>query len=1098
MLFDMERFKNPTADDRIHPFWFWNGELEDEQLICQIHEMARQGLGGFFICARQGLKIPYLSDSWFQKVRVAVEAAKECGMHVWLYDEYPYPSGIAGGEVILEHPEAKHYTLARTSYRARGGEHLSLELPWARILYAKAAPVTANGKPQWNQAMSIRSWIGNYQADQIFQKAGLTAYNQKRFFTYRTVQKLDWQVPPGEWEVLIVQEKELDDFKYFGTFVDPCNKEAMATFIRLTHDKYVAYLGEYLGTTIKGMFTDEIGLLGDIPWSPQLPAYFKERCGYDLLEHLYALIHPDTDEGVKIKYDYYQSVHLLLRESYHQQVHDWCERHGLQYVAEVPSVRHTTQLFSHIPAGDSAHEKLGRSLEWILNAQAEHFRCNAKMISSLARQLNRERNLVECFHSVGWSMTLQDARWMIDRMAAQGTNMFNFHAFFYTIDGLAQHDAPPSQFLQNPYWKHFRKLSDYVGRISYVMSTGEAVISAAVLEPVTSLWTRLGNPFHGFSYSGELTEEKEQLEHLKRWWMSICNRMTKDGRDFDHLDPELLVEAEVENGTIKLGKACYSLLVLPPMTNLENNAWEKVKQFVEQGGAVVSMGQLPYESIEVQGADHSGMEQVFGVPGTWEAKFWSPHPQRQDQLRWFKGKGTAYHLPFHAQDEPEHVMEMLSAQLNKLDPLPVQLLPACGEWGLLMQVRRISADKVLVFISNQEEALRDVKLQVNSHVWGEGEVCRFVAFRELSLDDGDVVDLLHQAFFDRVCHMDLQMEPYSARLIEITRGGDTLPANDKVKLPPCKLDIDASSLWELRPLSANTVRFDTFRMTISSKKSSNEGLMEGTRVQVKTFIDQVSDLSEAAALPVTTWQSFGTPMKLCMDYPLLAHYEAEFIVEELLENSSLLMDLGAISGTSAIRVNGHLLDVGLFQPTFLYDHRNISHEITDYLQVGINLLEVDVEICQDGDGLLDALYVTGPFQVLFDDKQRHILSPASLSRQPVQGGPYQGYPYYAGDLSFRRTFELPALPEEAIFELNVSGWDPHFHDCAEITVNGQSIGVRPWSPYRWKGNTEYLQIGANTVEIIVTNTLIGLLDGKYFDYAEHVSKPVQERVWNHE
>jgi hypothetical protein len=208
MLFDMERFKNPAADDRIHPFWFWNGELEDEQLIYQIHEMARQGLGGFFICARQGLKIPYLSDSWFQKVRVAVEAAKECGMHVWLYDEYPYPSGIAGGEVILEHPEAKHYTLARASYRAMGGERLSLELPWSRILYAKAAPVTTDGTPQWNQAMSIRAFIGNYQADQIFQKAGLTDYNQKRFFTYRTIQKLDWQVPPGEWEVLIVQEKE--------------------------------------------------------------------------------------------------------------------------------------------------------------------------------------------------------------------------------------------------------------------------------------------------------------------------------------------------------------------------------------------------------------------------------------------------------------------------------------------------------------------------------------------------------------------------------------------------------------------------------------------------------------------------------------------------------------------------------------------------------------------------------------------------------------------------------------------------------------------------------------------------------------------------
>ncbi|UUZ84497.1 hypothetical protein LJK88_13005 [Paenibacillus sp. P26] len=480
-MFDMRRFKHPEAEDRIHPFWFWNGDMEDGQIRHQIAEMADKGVGGFFICARQGLKIPYLSEAWFHKVRVAVEAAQQHGLQVWLYDEYPYPSGIAGGEVILEHPEAKHYTLTHTSRRVKDGEHVSLEPPWARILYAKAIPVGADGKKRYGEASPIRDAIGNYQAEPVFQKAGLTAYNQKRFFTYRTVQKLEWTAPAGEWEVLIAQEQEIDDFKYYGTFVDPCNKEAMAAFIRLTHDKYAKHLGEFFGTTVKGMFTDEIGLLGSIPWSPALADDFRERRGYDLRDNLHALLDPDAEDAARIRYDYYQCVHLLLRESYHKQVHDWCERHGPQYVAEVPSVRHTTHLYSHVPGGDTAHEKLGRSLDWILNHQADSFRSNAKMVSSLARQLGRKRNLIECFHSVGWSMTLQDARWMIDRMAAQGTNFFNFHAFFYTVDGMTQHDAPPSQFLQNPYWPHFRKLGDYTGRISYVMSSGEAVISAAVL-----------------------------------------------------------------------------------------------------------------------------------------------------------------------------------------------------------------------------------------------------------------------------------------------------------------------------------------------------------------------------------------------------------------------------------------------------------------------------------------------------------------------------------------------------------------------------------------------------------------------------------------
>ena len=114
-------------------------------------------------------------------------------------------------------------------------------------------------------------------------------------------------------------------------------------------------------------------------------AFFPERNGYDLLEHLHALIDPEAEGAARIRYDYYQAVHLLLRESYHKQVHDWCEWHGLEYVAEVPSVRHTTQLFSHVPAGDTAHEKLGKLLEWILNHRAYKFRSSAKMVSSLRR-----------------------------------------------------------------------------------------------------------------------------------------------------------------------------------------------------------------------------------------------------------------------------------------------------------------------------------------------------------------------------------------------------------------------------------------------------------------------------------------------------------------------------------------------------------------------------------------------------------------------------------------------------------------------------------------------------------------------------------------
>ncbi len=78
-----------------YPFWFWNGDMTEPEIRWQIAQMADKGIRGFFIHPRQGLRQPYLSDAFFRRVRVAIEAAESHGLVVHLYDEYPYPSGIA-------------------------------------------------------------------------------------------------------------------------------------------------------------------------------------------------------------------------------------------------------------------------------------------------------------------------------------------------------------------------------------------------------------------------------------------------------------------------------------------------------------------------------------------------------------------------------------------------------------------------------------------------------------------------------------------------------------------------------------------------------------------------------------------------------------------------------------------------------------------------------------------------------------------------------------------------------------------------------------------------------------------------------------------
>lgn len=71
--------------------------------------------------------------------------------------------------------------------------------------------------------------------------------------------------------MIIFQEKEIDDFKYYGNFVDPCHKEAMSRFIELTHERYKSAVGDQFESVIKGMFSDEIAPLGRLPGLHNFP-----------------------------------------------------------------------------------------------------------------------------------------------------------------------------------------------------------------------------------------------------------------------------------------------------------------------------------------------------------------------------------------------------------------------------------------------------------------------------------------------------------------------------------------------------------------------------------------------------------------------------------------------------------------------------------------------------------------------------------------------------------------------------------------------------------------------------------------------------------
>ena len=144
---------------------------------------------------------------------------------------------------------------------------------------------------------------------------------------------------------------------------------------------------------------------------------------------------------------------------------------------------------------------------------------------------------------------------------------------------------------------------------------------------------------------------------------------------------------------------------------------------------------------------------------------------------------------------------------------------------------------------------------------------------------------------------------------------------------------------------------------------------------------------------------------------------------------------------------------------------------------------------RDEDGVRDPLYLSGPFGVSFDALKVPVIGNAPETGR-IKSGIQEGYPYFAGTLSFTREISLEVLPDEQMFALVPEGWDAYMHDCVEVLVNGSSLGVCCWSPYRWQGESSLLRQGENMVEVRVTNTLSGMLEGSYFDEGSHQIVPV--------
>lgn len=432
----LQEILHPGKEFSPIPFWFFNDAFDEEKVRKQLADYVEKGVNGLVLHPRIGVpkEMPYLSEEYFRAVKFIVKTAAELEMKIVLYDEGMYPSGSAHGMVVEANPE----------FASKGIILLDAEGAEAKLAAEKSAQVIA----ELSEGRKI-------------------IYG----FTGGTIRGIHFGEDDGQPGA--------------PKAADILNLAAVDEFIRLTHDRYYEELKAYFGTTVIAFFTDEPSALGRgggryRDWVAGLEEELVAAGGkVEDLEALFIrkghvagradIVETVENETVIL---YRKMIKAKLREIFYARLSNWCENHGIGLIghpAESDDIEE--ELFFHIPGQDLIMRRVAPETGGL----REFDSVQAKLSADIARHLGRRRNANECMgvcnrDRIPWYMTAGDMKWYLDWLGLRGVNFYIPHAFYYSVEGERKGERPPDVGPNNIWWSHYKRFSDYMKRMSYLMT----------------------------------------------------------------------------------------------------------------------------------------------------------------------------------------------------------------------------------------------------------------------------------------------------------------------------------------------------------------------------------------------------------------------------------------------------------------------------------------------------------------------------------------------------------------------------------------------------------------------------------------------------
>ena len=593
----VEGFKEPALEYCPVLMWFWNDTVTKEGITYQLEKFREQNIISFFIHPANGLTIEYLSDEFFELIKHAVKEAKRLGMKYWIYDELDWPSGVAGGLVLQNHPEYRQKELycAKRGFSTNDLEGVNGCMDFRGKFICAKRRNTVTGKV--TDVTDKCTVTENGEFTSVYYSSSTVTGEEILYFYSR------YNVTNTYTAIASPKNRGV-----YG-WLDMMNYDAVTEFINTTHEKYKAAVGDEFGKTVLGVFTDEPGTgyvahLDDpirYAWGDEFVAAFEKDHGYSLIPYIQALFYaPVTDMERKVRQDYVDTAARLFQRNFSQQISEWCQKNGLMFTGHYDVEERLSgqsrygnfqkvMFYMDVPGIDSIYTS-----KFIEN---NNYNTAGKMLEAAAKFTNKDRTLCETYTISGTDYSLPEMKRVANRLMTLGVNMIQFMGAHYSnADGRKAFSGSVAGFF-NPLLRFYHQFNNYVASVSY-LSASTVPQSKVLLFIPSKQHMQTSTVLPG--YSNDVT--------LQRIYEDSVNALLREGIGYDLICDDFADELSVKDGKIEAFGYKYGCAVFPAMEYVQDDMAKLIEQMKQSGIKMIFVDKLPGFNVTTAKKFDAGFE----------------------------------------------------------------------------------------------------------------------------------------------------------------------------------------------------------------------------------------------------------------------------------------------------------------------------------------------------------------------------------------------------------------------------------------------------------------------------------------------------------